>query len=215
MKVTIEYDLDGKRPGYKFGQTGGLTDALLKEVWRHAMPRGQGWGAEIYVGARSLKSFWLDGRAALSEVVVTDQQDEAGRRGLRRAEINIFPAAEMSGVLHRHLSAYPEILRQEASRRLTLGTWKHILDGALPKLAQHPAQVILSYPFSGSEAWQLVEVLTLQLVNSWLLRAIPGWGPASSFTTLALTPLDESRLVALPMDRARRVVNAPVTPIPA
>ncbi|NJL56806.1 hypothetical protein HC928_17885 [bacterium] len=83
MTLVIEYVHEGHQRGYNFtSPTDGYTDAALKQVWRGAMPRGQGWGAEGLAGAHALKSFVLDdGRVALSRVTVTDQADDAGRRG--------------------------------------------------------------------------------------------------------------------------------------
>jgi membrane-bound lytic murein transglycosylase B len=43
--LTLEYVLDGSRPGYQFTTpTNGIGEAALKTIWRSAMPRGQGWG---------------------------------------------------------------------------------------------------------------------------------------------------------------------------
>ena len=77
-QLILEYVLEGHKRGYNFtSSTQGFHDDVLKSIWRKAMPRGQGWNAAVYAGARSLKSFWLeDGRMAMSETVVTDMRDE-------------------------------------------------------------------------------------------------------------------------------------------
>src|SRR5690606_41945434 len=56
--LVIEYATGGKRPGYRFRPpVDGIDEATRSAVWRHALPRGQGWGAEGFAGARSLKCF--------------------------------------------------------------------------------------------------------------------------------------------------------------
>jgi hypothetical protein len=211
-QLVIEYVLDGKRPGYAFRPpTNGFDEALLKTVWRHAMPRGQGWGDLAYTGARSLKCFPIDKHTvAVSEVVVTGQQDEGGRRGIRRAEIHIFPAGEYLPYLKRRLESFPETLRLTAYRKLDLACWAQVVDGALPKVKGRAPQVIVTHPYAHPEAWQVVEILVLRLATSWRLRALKGWGRVNSLTTLALNHREESRIIALPLDRAAQVRDVPV-----
>ncbi len=209
--LVIEYQLDSKRPGYAFREpTNGYSDALLKAVWRQAMPRGQGWGTDIYRGARATKCFPLGGGlVALSKMVVTDQADEQGRRGIRRVEIDVLREPDVIPALRARLEAYPESIRTAAQSRLNVPRWMEIIDRALPKLSGSESQVILAHPYSGPEAWQMIEVMVLELATAWLLRAVPGWGRLFSFTTLALTHDGESRLLAVPLDRVRQMHDAP------
>jgi hypothetical protein len=213
--LVIEYVLDGKRPGYTFAQpANGTSESLLKAIWRQAMPRGQGWGADTYQGARALKGFAVDGnQIALSDVVVTEQQDEGGRRGIRRAEIRLMPAQDALSALRSRLAAYPAAVREAAHRKLTLGAWTRVLDRALPKVGSKNPQIILTYPYTGPNSWQVIEAIVLQLVTSWPLRAVPGWGHLPSFTTLALTHQDEARIVALPVEKAKQTPDAAVIEI--
>lgn len=210
--LVIEYQLDTKQPGYAFRPpTNGYHDALLKAIWRQAMPRGHGWGAGIYENARTFKCFpAMDGLVAISETTVTDQQDEHGRRGIRRAEINLVPSNDISGYLRACLDTYPDQIRAAAHAKLTVGRWGRVVESALPRLTRPKTQIVLAYPYAGPETWEVVEVIVLLLANAWLLRAIPGWGQNFSFTTLALTNEDESRIVAVPLDKARQMQNVPV-----
>ncbi len=213
--LVIEYALDSKRPGYAFRPpTDGFDEALLKAVWRGAMPRGQGWGGVAYQGARSLKCFPLDKQiVAVSEVVVTDQQDEGGRRGIRRAEVTLLPAGDSLPYLKSRLETYPEAVQRAADKMLSLGRWAQIVDGALPKVKGRSPQVILAHPYTGPGAWQAVEALVLKLATSWKLRTLKGWGRVNSVTTLALTYREESRIVALPLEKAAQVRDVPVVAI--
>src|SRR5262245_31400962 len=83
--MIIEYQLDTRHPGYAYQQpTPAYPDALLKAVWKQSMPRGKGWSAPIYQGARSLKCFPVsEDQVALALTTVTDQVDETGRRGIK------------------------------------------------------------------------------------------------------------------------------------
>lgn len=202
--LVIEYALDGQRPGYAFKPpTNGFDEALLKAVWRQAMPRGQGWGANGYTGARSLKCFPVDRRiVAVSEVIVTDQQDEGGRRGIRRSEITLIPTWNYLKYLKSRLYALPKAVHHAADQALSLGHWAQIVDGAIPRPKRQTPQIILACPYANPVAWQIVEAVVLKLATSWKLRTIKGWGRVNSLTTLALTYRDESRIVALPLEKA-------------
>src|SRR5262245_53249533 len=114
-QLIIEYLLEGHKRGYNFtSSTQGFHDDVLKSIWRKAMPRGQGWSADVYAGARSLKSFLLeDGRMALSDAVVTEMRDESGRGGIRRAVVSVMQPGEYLEVLKAHLSQYPDALRRQ------------------------------------------------------------------------------------------------------
>lgn len=213
--LIIEYGLDSDQPGYRFKPpVSGFSEEALRVIWRHAMPRGQGWGSNGYLGARSLKCFPVDAHtAALSLVTVTDQQDEIGRRGIRRAEITLVPAQDHLAYLERWLESYPSPVRAAAQHRLAPYLWHRILDKAIPKL-KRGQPVVLAHPYSGPRSWQFMEALMLKLVTSRAVRLVEGWGAVSSFTTLALDWQDESRLVALPLDKARQARGVTVIVIP-
>ncbi|NWF68818.1 MAG: hypothetical protein HXY40_07020 [Chloroflexi bacterium] len=206
-RLVIEYVLGGDTPGYNYtGATNGLSEELLKIVWRGAFPRGQGWGA--YVGARALKCFALGERQyALSQVMVTPAQDEIGRRGIRRAEIDVLAEKECIDYLAARLENYPAAVQAQLSTRPSLSQWTQIIDRKLPKL-RGTSQLLLASPYAGADAWQLMEALVIKL-------ALHRFGPIkrqtalSSFTTLALEYRDEGQIVALPTQHIRGV-NAPI-----
>lgn len=201
--LTLEYVLDSRRPGYAFTTpTDSFDQAALKAIWQGAMPRGQGWRG--YIGARALKCFPLEGgrRVALCEVTVTDQADESGRRGIRRAEITVIEAGDYLGALRQRLAALPEPTRQAAGRRLTCWRWKCILDRALPKVRRSRGQIVLAAPYTTPADWAVVEAVVLRVATSRRLRALKGWPRVVSITTLALDPREESRIVALPLEAA-------------
>lgn len=201
--LILEYVLDGRRPGYAFRPpTNSFSQATLDAVWRGAMPRGQGWGDESLHGALSLKTFrvgeqWM----ALSRVTVTDQADELGRRGIRRAEIDLVPRAAYQARLHDQLDALPAEARLAASERLGNYLWKRILDKALLRA---PRQVVLAHPYASVTAWQVVEALILHIVTSPGLQLLEGWGPLTTFTTLARDWHEESQVIGLPHHVAAR-----------
>lgn len=199
-QLVIEYVLEGRARGYAFtSSTKGFNDDTLKAVWRSAMPRGQGWGAEVYRGARALKSFALaDGRLALSAVTVTDQRDETGRGGIRRAEIAIMPPGEYAQHLSALLRQYPPSIQAELSRKSGLFERPRI-----PR-AKSDGQIVLSYPYRHAAEWRLIEAL---LVKAALDEYHGGWlaGRFVSFTTLALDYREESALVVLPEERASQL----------
>lgn len=207
--LILEYALDGHRPGYAFRPpTDGFTRATLDAVWRGAMPRGQGWGGESLRGAGSLKSFRVDDRTmALSRVTVTDQADELGRRGIRRAEIDLIPCAAYQARLHDRLDALPAASRLAAGERLGSYLWKRILDKALLRARR---QVVLTRPYASIADWQVVEALVLRIVTSPGLQMLEGWGPLTTFTTLALDWREESQVVALPWGAAARAGAAAI-----
>jgi hypothetical protein len=193
-QLVIEYVLEGHQRGYNFtSSTQGFHDDVLKSIWRRAMPRGQGWGAAIYAGARSIKTFLLeDGRAALSEVVVTDMRDESGRGGIRRAVVSVMQAGEYLEVLQSRLGEYADPLRAQIERR------------TIPSI-RGEKQIILSHPYMHAQQWQMIEALmirgALRLASDGLFRS----GRIIPFTTLALDYRDEGLMVALPEEKARRV----------
>lgn len=194
--------LDGMRPGYRFRPpVEGFDERTLNAVWRQAMPRGQGWGADALTGARSLKCFPLaGGLVAVSNVVVTDQADEMGRRGIRRAEIDLLDARGYPAWLEGRLADTPAAIREAAGQRLAGALLRRMLNRALLRGGR---QVALAHPYRSADAWQVIEALVLRLVTSPGVRLLEGWGPHTSFTTLALETQDESQIVALPLEAAR------------
>lgn len=199
--LVIEYVFVGHERGYNFtSPTHGYDDATLKAVWRQAMPRGQGWGADTYQGARMLKCFPLDDRrVGLAEVTVTDLQDEHGRRGIRRAEVDVLSTDAAVERLRARLTGYPPDVQATIDGRPTLRQWWHIVADALPGL-KRDSQVVLARPYTGPTDWMLVEAFVLKVALSRLIP-LRRWGKITPFTTLALDYRDESRLVALPAQR--------------
>ena len=199
--LVIEYVFEGHERGYNFtSPTRGYDDATLKAVWRQAMPRGQGWGAAAYGGARMLKCFPLDERrVALAEVTVTDLQDEHGRRGIRRAEVEVLSVEAAVERLKARLTGYPSEVQANIDGRPTLRQWWHIVADALPGL-KRDSQVILARPYAGPTDWMLVEAFVLKVALSRLIP-LRRRGKITPFTTLALDYRDESRLVAVPAQR--------------
>lgn len=202
--LVIAYTLDGKRPGYQF-VTGaaGVPEAVRHTVWRHAMPRGQGWGAEGLEGARALKTFPAgDGRMAISEVVVTGEADEMGRRGIRRAEVTLIGSDAYPAALDARYRALDPAARQWAVEQMLGFVWQRVWDRVLLRGGR---QVTFSHPYAGPPGWQRVEALVLRLVTSPGVRLLEGWGPLVPFTTLALDAADGGRVVALPAGVAVRL----------
>lgn len=198
-RLEIAYRLEGHQRGYQYvGDTAGFNDDTLKTVWRNAMPRGQGWGSAVYRGALSLKSFALpDGRLALSETVVTDQQDESGRSGIRHAQVMILQPGEYAERLNDRMLQYPGWVQVELNRGTGLFGRRRVPD------VKGDEQVILTHPYH-SESWTLVEALVIKAAVGALRRR---WSGAHfvAFTTLALDWRGESLLVALPAERAEGV----------
>lgn len=202
--LVIDYRLDGTRPGYQFTTpTGHLRDDVLRHVWRHAMPRGQGWGANGFIGARSLKCFPLpDGRVAASVTRVTDRVDEMQRQGIRRAEITLMSRNAYQPFLETLAGEYPEAAQFAAGEQFSSVLWKRLLDRIIPSLRSR-RQVVLTHNFRDEGSWQAVEVILLKLVTSRAVRLLEGWSADISFTTLALDWREESRIVALPASHNR------------
>jgi hypothetical protein len=195
-QLVIEYLLEGHKRGYNFtSPTQGFHDDVLKSIWRKAMPRGQGWGADVYAGAHSLKSFWLeDSRMALSETVVTDMRDESGRGGIRRAVVSVMQPGEYLEVLKTRLSQYLDVQRRQIDQR------------TLPN-PRGDKQLIFFHPYADTTRWQAIEAMilgqALKLSANGLIRS----GKIVPFTTLALDYHDEGQIVVLPEEKARTVKN--------
>jgi hypothetical protein len=213
--LVIDYVLDGNRPGYTLHHADGLDQAAVKSVWRAAMPRGHGWSDPRLLGARSIKSFALPGdRAAVSHVLVTDQVDEHGRAGIRRAEIDVIPGSTVPDVLKHLLGCYPQAVRAAANHKLSFGRWLAILNRALPRLLERHDQIVLTHPYTTAGEWQVIEYIVLHLATTWSVRALRGWPCVISLTTLALDVQEESRIVAVPLDAARRLGLRSVVQLP-
>jgi hypothetical protein len=213
--LIIEYQLDTRQPGYAYQRpTPAYSEALMKAVWRQAMPRGKGWNTPMYQGARSLKCFPVsEDQVALSLTTVTDQVDETGRRGIRRTEIDIISMHEIVPHLRQVISAFPESIQISARKVFTVGTWARIIDHALPRIGKTQPQLVFTHASSSMESWQIIEAVVLNLAVAWPMHALPGWGKFFSFTTFALTNEDESRIVALPAEKVQQVKGIRVIPI--
>ena len=195
-QLTIEYLFEGHKRGYNFtSPTNGFNDDTLKTVWRSAMPRGQGWGSEVYNGANSLKTFPLpDGRIALAQVIVTGERDESGRGGIRRAVVDIMQPGEYLDALRSRLAKYPNYVQSAASHKPGFGRRR------IPRM-QGERQVLLSHPYDDADRWQVVEAIILFEALEHLDRRWLG-GKYFTFTTLALDYREESQVVVLPQHRA-------------
>jgi hypothetical protein len=206
-QLIIEYLFEGHKRGYNFtSPTLGFNDDTLKHVWRNAMPKGQGWGADVYRNARALKSFMmLDGRIALSETTVTGLKDENGRGGIRRAVIDVMQPGEYLDNLRSRLAGYPTSVRARSVRKPGFGQ-HHI-----PTI-KGDSQVICSHPYTSAESWQKIEALVLTTACDYLDRRWFG-SRVIAFTTLALDYNEESQLVVLPEQRAQQISKVRITRI--
>lgn len=216
-QLEIGYLLEGTRRGYNFTTpTDGIDPETLKALWRGAMPRGQGWGD--YPAARSLKCFGLEsGEAAACDITVTDQVDEVGRTGIRRATISIMPLKEYRAFLLERLSRLPATTVSDAEKRLSSREWELLFrkyrELGKPKTMIKP-QTILAYEGD----WSFIEACMLLLATrstllANLLEVSPAINPFAdrvfAFTTLALDYREEGRLVALPLAKARTLDDVP------
>ena len=209
-KLTIEYRLEGRHPGYQFtGPTDPAIDKRTrKAVWQNAIPRGQGWRDARYAHARTLKVFDAGpGQMAASVVHVTDMTDEMGRGGIRRAKVTLMDDSVYHSFVRETYKLYPETIRRAAEDRLMSTVWRRVLDKALLRARE---QIVLAYPYRNAEDWKLVEALVLRLVSAPGVRWVEGWGTRPTFTTLSLDWREEGRVVALPLERARSVRGVPV-----
>lgn len=202
-QLILEYVLEGHKRGYNFTSAiHGLDDAALKHIWRNAMPRGQGWGG--YIGAQSLKTFPLeDGRVAVSEVTVTDMQDESGRTGIRRAVIDVLYEDDYLAHLDQRLLNYPAIVRERLEHLPTFLQRAKITNHL--RFKSDP-QVVLAYPFAGAYAWQLIEALLIKIALS-PIGPMRRWSPIVPITTLALDYREESPVVVLPQEQAQKLAQ--------
>lgn len=207
-RLVLEYVFEGHRRGYNFTTpTDDYDEETLKTIWRHAMARGQGWGKEAYVGARSIKTIVLPGgQVAVSEVTVTDLEDESGRRGIRRAVVDVMPPAVFNHHVRSRLLGYPVAVQKAAHIHY------NFCKRQMPRLRKEKP-FVLTHPFKSVQDWWIIEALVLMLVSR-PIGAMQRWETPVTFTTLALDYRNESRVVALPYDQARQIqVNVPILPI--
>lgn len=191
--IVLEYVFEGHRRGYNFTTPmNGYDEETTRTIWRHAMARGNGWGE--YVGARAIKAFPLpDGRVAVSEMTVTDLTDESGRRGIRRAVIDVMKPTIYQLHLQSRLAGYPAAIRKEAGSKLAIVQQRaNRLKKTIP--------LLLNAPYTTPREWWLMEALILMLVMQ-PKGALRRRGDFLSFTTLALDYRSESTIVALPEGR--------------
>ncbi len=194
--LVIDYRLDGSERGYAFvTSTRAYREDVTRAVWRHAMPRGQGWSA--YIGLSTLKGFPLPGdQAAFSQVTVTDREDEGGRRGIRRAVVEVMHAGDYSARLQQHFDALAESIQNDA--RATVEFWRKTRRlQRMPRRQQQSDQLVLTHPYSGPADWQYMAALTLLLVLDPIAH-LRRWTRPIPLVTLALNPAGERGMVALP-----------------
>ena len=203
-RLVIEYILEGQQRGYNFTTpTQQYDEATLKMIWRQAMPRGQGWNAALYAQARSIKCFPLDtGEVAVSEVTVTDQEDENGRRGIRRAVVDVLSPALFAHHLTSRREGYPASVRRAAAEM-----YAQVIR-TFPKLKKNQPLILL-HPFTTPQAWWAMEALVLQLALTPPTR-LQRDARLVPFTTLALSYHNEARIIALPSSEATQEINVPV-----
>lgn len=206
-RLVIEYLLEGHRRGYSFtSPTHMHADSTLKTVWRSAMPRGQGWRADRYIGARALKCFALEnGQVAVSESIVTDMTDENGRRGIRRAEVDVMSAAVFTHHLRSRMAGYPPEIQKAAATKYAQ------VEKRFPRLKKQQP-LVLVYPFTTPRLWWVIEALVLRLALA-PLASMHTWGAVVPFTTLALTHLDETGIVAIPAHEAVSMRGVPLVDV--
>jgi hypothetical protein len=221
-QLTIDYVLEGRRRGYNFtASTDGIDGETVKAIWRGAMPRGQGWGADEYRGARSLKCFPLpSGEVAVCETTITNIRDELGRGGIRRTTIDVLTVRAYADDLKHRLNALPQEMIAQAEAKLSSREWQLIFkknrEAKRPKTMIKP-QTILVHPYQ-SDAWLFVEVCILLLATrstllTNLIEMSPKVNPFAdrvlSFTTLALDYQDEGRIIAVPLEKVRELDGVP------
>ena len=205
--LIIEYVFEGHKRGYNFTTpTHAYDDTTLKTIWKHAMPRGQGWGADHFIGSRAIKCFPLpDDRIAISETIVTDLADETGRRGIRRAVIETFRPIAINAYFRARLATY-DLHTQNAANILHNRVYHRFPNKNQP--------LIISYPYKGLMLWRVVEALIFQLMLN-MPRQLQNRSNPYHFTTLALDYRDESPIVVLPTEKTSEITDFPVLILPS
>lgn len=199
--LVIDYATEGEARGYRFTTpTRGYSDEDLKIIWQRAMPRGQGWTQ--YVGARSLKSFGLpSGRIAVSQISVTDQQDESGRRGIRRAEVAVLSSRDYPAHLRDLWDGLSEGIQKDALFQWEYWRKLRLIDSHSARI-RRTGQLVLTHPYTTMPDWQVLEGIALRAA---MLPALISVLPSPfSWTTLALDYQDEGMLVAVPEQKLQQ-----------
>ena len=209
-QLIIEYVFEGHKRGYNFtSPTDGVSDEHQRTIWRQTMPRGQGWGA--FIGATSLKCFPLDeDTVAVAEITVTDLADDGGRKGIRRAVVDVMSDREYVHFLRARWEAYSTETRTRAEEKLTFCRKSNIIHKTMPKF-RRDSQLIFVYPYRSAENWQTVEAFCVHLALE-PLAMMRRWGEVIPFTTLALDYREESKMVALPATK-RDLIDVPHVPL--
>lgn len=210
VPLVIEYVFEGQQLGYNFtSPTRGYSEDTLKTIWRQAMPRGQGWGQ--YTGATTLKCFPLrNGYMAASNVVVTDLQDETGRRGIRRAEIEVMTMPAYIEYLKRRFDDLPQNIQTHV--HVLMASWNRLRPfDRIARKINKAEQVILSRRFTDVDDWKLMEGVIIKLA----LTPFPPLKRAGlfPFTTLAMAHHDEGFVVALPAEKVGQIKDVPVVAV--
>lgn len=210
MQLTIEYVFEGHQRGYNITTTTGTIDeAHRRIIWRSAMPRGQGWGQ--YTGANSLKCFPLDeDTVAVSQVTVTDLEDENGRKGIRKAVVDVMSDTAYFAFLRAKLESYPDDVKRRAEEKFTFCRKSNIIHKTLPRF-RRDTQLVMGYPYRSAENWQTIEAFNIRLVLD-PIGMMSRWGRIIPFTTLALDYREEALVVALPADKTTDL-DVPVVPL--
>jgi hypothetical protein len=197
MTLVIEYVLEGNQRGYSItSPTHGISEDVQKAIWRAAMPRGSGWAA--YEGARSVKLIMLpDDMLAVSEVTVTDQRDETGRGGIRRAVVELMTPRTYEYHLHSRWLAYPSYATFRAKALYTE------LSKSLPRPRKN-SPLVLAYPYQSMQDWLAIEA-TLVMLMSDPPRVLRRLEMPIPFTSLALDHRGENPIIAMPAAHAGQI----------
>jgi hypothetical protein len=209
--LVIEYRMDGHERGYNYtSDTSAYSDETLKHVWRHAMPRGQGWGAPQYAEAQTLKCFTLphSSEVAFSQISVTPDHDEQGRGGIRRAVIDVMPEREYADYLTQYMARYPASVQTELARLPTLSQRTRITSATLPYV-RRSNRLVLARPYRDRAQWLVMEGMIIKLALS-PPKSMANWGPIIPFTTLTLSAHDEGQILGLPADRVSEGEKVPM-----
>jgi len=207
ITLALDYALTGQRRGYTLGPAGAVPPDVYRIIWRQALPRGQGWDAPAYRGARALKCFAIDDRmAALSAITITDRRDEMGRGGIRQAVIHYGTHDEIRRALRDRLDQLSPLIVHRAESALTSRAWALLFKRHWESTRGLKPQTVLVFPYVEAR-WPFIEACLLLLATratllTNLIELSPTVNPFAdkllSFTTLALDPRDETRLVAIP-----------------
>lgn len=208
ITLALDYTLTGQRRGYTLGPAGAVPPDVYKVIWRQALPRGQGWDAPTFIGARALKCFPIDARtAAISEIAITDLRDELGRGGIRQAVIHYGSHDAIRRILRDRLDALPHLVVHRAEAALTSQAWALLFKRYWDASRGLKSQTVLALPYTAA-GWPFIEACLLLLATratllANLIELSPSVNPFAdkllSFTTLTLDPRDETRLIALPL----------------